>query len=286
MDFPPITTVVLIITGAMTFVAFRRRDLCERWMFKPREILQGKQFDRMLTSGFIHGDWMHFAFNAYSFYSFGRNIEYMYGWPTLLLIHLVSIFGGSVLSLVLHRHHDYRALGASGGVCGVIFASIFLLPGGEIRHLFLIPIPTYIYAIIFLLASYYGHRKGVGNVGHDAHLGGAIIGLLVAAAIYPQMITAAPGMFIVVLVLSLTILALLIFDPLRLLAKSDDANDVGLGGDRAQRYAANRTRNEKLAEIDQLLEKVSQHGINSLSRRERERLETLSKDVHRTTRTD
>ncbi len=279
MEYPPITIIVLLVTSVMTFVAFRRRELWERWMFKPREILQGKQFDRMLTSGFIHGDWMHFAFNAYSFYSFGRFIEVIYGWPTLLLIHLISILGGSVLSLILHRHEEYSALGASGGVCGVIFASIFLLPGGSVNHMFIIPIPNYIYAILFLLGSYYGHRKGIGNVGHDAHLGGAIIGLLTVTALYPQMIAAAPVMFAVVLVLSLAILSLLIFDPWQFLSKQAAAHDVSLGGDRAQRYAANRARNEKLAEIDGLLDKVAQHGIHSLSAGERKRLETLSKEL-------
>lgn len=284
MEYPPVTIIVLLITAVMTFVAFQRRELSERWMFEPHEILQGKQFDRMLTSGFIHGDWWHFAFNAYSFYSFGHIIEIIYGWPTLLLIHLISILGGSVLSLILHRHEEYRALGASGGVCGVIFASLFLLPNGSVNHLFIIPIPNYIYAILFLVASYYGHRKGIGNVGHDAHLGGAIIGLLTATAMYPQKIAAAPMMFAVVLVLSLAILSLLIFDPWHLLFKQAEAHDVGLGGDRAQRYAANRTRNEKLAEIDKLLEKVSQRGINSLSNKERRRLEELSKEVHGTKR--
>lgn len=250
-------------------------------MFNPREILQGKQFDRMLTSGFIHGDWMHFTLNAYSFYSFGSVIEMLYGWPTLLAIHLVSILGGSALSLVIHRHHDYRALGASGGVCGVIFASIFLLPGGSVQHLFIIPIPNYIYAILFLIGSYYGHRRGVGNIGHDAHLGGAIIGLLLATALYPQLIAAAPGMFATVLVLSLSILAVLIFDPLGTLFTPTPNQDVRIGDDRSKRYAFNRQRNERLAEIDRLLDKVSQRGIQSLSNAERQRLETLSKELNR-----
>lgn len=281
MNFPPATTAVLIVTGVMTFIALRRRDLWERWMFNPEAILRSKQYERMLTSGFIHLDWFHFGFNVISFYSFGRNIEFIYGWSTLLLIHISAILGGSVLSLIIHRNHDYRALGASGGVCGVIFASIFLLPGSGVRLLFLpIGIPAYAYAIIFLLVSYFCHRRQIGNVGHDAHLGGAIVGLLVATAICPRLILASPGLFATVLGLSLGILFLLIRDPLHLLGQRPGTYDVPLDGDRAQRYAANRARNQKLAEIDRLLEKVSQRGINSLSTSERKRLEQLSKEVH------
>jgi len=287
MNFPPITTAVLLVTGVMTWIAFRRRDLLERWMFKPEEILTGKQYDRLLTSGFIHGDWFHFGVNVFSFFFFGRNIEWAYGWGTLLLIHFSAILGGSLLSLIIHRHHQYRALGASGGVCGVIFASLFLFPNGTILHMFIIPIPTFLYAILFLLASFYGHRKGIGNVGHDAHLGGAIVGLLVTTVLYPQIVLASPGMFVTVLLLSLIILFLLITKPLQGLTARTESYDVGLGGDRAKRYAENRRRNEKLAEIDRLLDKAASNGIHSLSTRERQRLEQLSREVHgRSTSTD
>lgn len=286
MRFQLFTTLVLLVTGIMTFIAFQRRELWERWMLKPQLILRAKQYDRMLLSGFIHLDWWHFTLNAYSFYSFGSLIEARFGWATLLAVYFAAILGGSTLALILHRNEDYSALGASGGVCGVIFASIFLLPYGAVRHMFIFPIPNYIFAILFLIGSYYGHRKSIGHVAHDAHLGGAIIGLLLTTALYPQYIAAAPLMFAVVLVLSVTILALLVFDPFHTFASGKDAYDVGLGGDRAKRYAANRLRNEKLAEIDRLLEKVSRNGINSLSNKERQRLETLSKEVHGAKRED
>jgi membrane associated rhomboid family serine protease len=287
MNIPPVTTAVVVITGVITFLAFRRRDLLERLMFKPFEILRRKQYERMLTSGFIHADWIHFGFNAFSFYSFGESIERVYGPLPLLLIYGTAILGGSVLSLIIHRKEDYSALGASGGVCGVIFASIFLLPGGSIM-MFPIPIgiPTIVYAAFFLVGSFWAHRRGTDNIGHDAHLGGAIIGLLVATALYPRLILAAPGLFATVLGLSLVILFLLIRDPLNLLGQRPGTHDVPLNGDRAQRYAANRTRNQKLDESDRLLEKVSQRGINSLSANERKRLEQLSKEVHGSPRTE
>lgn len=281
MRIPPVTTAVLLLTGIATFVAFQRRELWERWMFKPFEILRSKQYDRMLTSGLIHADWIHFGFNAFSFYSFAENIEGIYGPLPLLAIYLSAIFGGSVLSLIIHRNEDYSALGASGGVCGVIFASIFLLPGSSIM-MFPIPvgIPTIVYAVLFLVGSFWAHRRRADNIGHDAHLGGAIVGLLVAALMYPRMIMAAPGLFATVLVLSLIILYLLICDPLALISQRSGTHDVPLGGDRAQRYESNRRRNEKMAEVDTLLDKVAKHGMHSLSANERKRLEILSKELN------
>lgn len=166
-------------------------------------------------------------------------------------------------------------------VCGVIFATIFLLPGSGVRPLlFPVAIPAYVYAVVFLLVSYFGHRRQLGNVGHDAHLGGAMVGLLVATGLYPRMVLAQPGMFATVVLLSAVILVLLIVNPHQFFVRRSDSHDVGLGGDRAQRYAENRQRNQKLAEIDELLEKISKEGIQRLSARERQRLEELSKDVH------
>ena len=281
MIIAPATVVVLLVTAVATLVAFQNHDLFERWMFKPREVLAGRQFERMLTSGFIHVDWPHFIFNAYSFYSFGETIEVIYGAWVLLLIHFSSILGGSLLSLLIHRHHDYRAVGASGGVCGVIFASIFLLPGGGVSPL-MVPvfIPGYVYAILFLVFSFVALRRHVGNIGHEAHLGGAIIGLLVATALYPSVVLADPQMFALVLIIAILILLVLLFDPLHLLEHRFEFGKSPAGDERSRRYASNRRRNQKMAEIDRLLEKVARHGMNSLSKSERKRLDQLSKEVN------
>ena len=278
----PATIIVLVVTGLVSFFAFQRPDLRDKWIFNPRAILADKEFYRMYTSGLIHADWTHFIFNAVSFYSFATAIEHVYGAKVMLLIYGCSILGGSLLSLIIHRHHEYRALGASGGVCGIIFASIFLLPGTAINMFFLpVGIPAYIYAVIFLVGSFFAHRKQLGNIGHDAHLGGAIVGLLVATALYPNMISAAPGMFATVLGLSLVILVALIFVPHYSADLGFGKKDEPMGGERARRYQENAGRNEKVAELDGLLDKVAKNGLKSLSDSEREKMERLSKELYR-----
>lgn len=282
----PATIVILAITSLATSYAFIRPDIRELWMFKPRAILAHKEYYRMLTSGLIHLNWMHFLLNAWSFLIFGRLIEESYGAGAMLLIYVSSILGGSLLSLAIHRHHEYRALGASGGVCGIIFASIFLVPRGSIGMFFLpIAIPAYLYAILFLVLSYIGHRKNLGNIGHDAHLGGAIVGLLAATALYPELIFAQPWMFATVLCLSGGILWLLLADPLQLIKLPFEEKEVPAAGERLRRYQENNARNQKVAELDALLDKVARDGMDSLSKTQRERMENLSKEIYGRTRT-
>ncbi|MBW2274786.1 MAG: rhomboid family intramembrane serine protease [Deltaproteobacteria bacterium] len=200
----PVTTLLLAVTGLVTYLAFKRHELMQALLFRPRAILVGHQYHRMLTSAFIHGDWVHFVFNAFTLYSFGSHLEQLYGVTELLVIYFASVIGGSLLSLWIHRRDaDYAALGASGGVCGVLYASIFLIPGGGI-YIMPIPvaIPSWLFAILFLLFSSYGMSSKNTKIGHDAHFGGAIVGVLAAAVQYPQIIQHDPLLFGGVMALS------------------------------------------------------------------------------------
>ena len=280
---PGVTTIVLLLTIGVSVAAWRRRDLLDRLLFMPAAILRGGQWERLGTCGLIHADWGHLAWNGFSFFLFGRNIEAAYGPVALLVVYLAGILGGSLLSLLLHRHEaEYRALGASGGVCGVIFAAIFLLPDYAI-YLFFIPIgiPPYVYAIIFLVSSFLAHRRQSDHVAHDAHLGGAIVGLLTATVLFPRMVFAAPGLFAVVLVLAVGILIFLVRASAPGWEFRRRDRPAPRGDHRFQRYDEAREQREKLEEIDRLLDKVAATGIHSLSRSERARLERLSKEMGR-----
>jgi membrane associated rhomboid family serine protease len=200
---------IILITCVSSIKGFKDGSYVERFIFSPEHILHGKQGYRLVTSAFLHANWEHLIFNMMSFYFFGRNIELALGIVPLLVIYFASIVGGDLLSLFLHRHHVYRAYGASGGVCGIIYASIFLFPGSHISF-FLLPfgIPAWLYAIGYMLMEFYGLKKGADNIGHDAHLGGAIIGLLTTTALYPHIVTTSPKLYAVVMVLSLGIFSI------------------------------------------------------------------------------
>lgn len=275
------TFAILAVTALVSFQGFRNPALVERLIFHPAAILRDKEYYRLLTSGFLHADWTHLLLNGFSFYAFGTTIELIFGVRDLVLIYFGSIVGGGLLSLFLHRHHDYRALGASGGVCGVIFASIFLLPGGSISVLPLpvplpISIPSWLYAIAFILLSFFGMQRQAGNIGHDAHLGGAIIGLLITTALHPAIVPRSPLLYLAVMGLAAGLFAYLWINPLFL------AGTNLLDRWRSSRSGKVPRRTEpreavSSQEMDQLLDKISQSGMHSLTPRERKRLEELSR---------
>jgi membrane associated rhomboid family serine protease len=212
----PITNIIIIaLTVFFSYRGFTNPAFLRQFLFSTRAILAGKEYYRLLSSGAMHADWVHLLFNMYSLYSFGSAIELYFGPGAFLATYLAGIIGGNLLALLLHRNEDYYALGASGGVCGVIFACIFLLPGSSVQ-LFFVPvsIPAYIYAIGFMLFSYYGIRAQRGNIGHDAHLGGAIIGLLTATALHPSIIRQNPVLYPVVMSLAVLLLVILNVGPL------------------------------------------------------------------------
>jgi hypothetical protein len=225
---------------------------------------------------------MHLLFNMLSLYSVGFAIELAFGLHVFLFVYLGSIVGGSLLSLYLHRnHHSYRALGASGGVCGIIFAYIFLFPGATLGFFF-IPLPGWLYAILFILISFFGLRSQLGNIGHDAHLGGAIIGLLITTALRPVIIVQSPVLYAVVMGLSAALFIHLYRNPLFV----PGANPFKPSYWRrkwAEMQARRRARSSAEQEwedkktLDRLLDKISRSGMESLSWREKRQLKAISK---------
>lgn len=269
------TLAFLGITAYTSYCAFKSRKLIEKLLFSSVRIIQNKEYHRLISSGFIHADWPHLFFNMFSFYSFGSAIELTYGPLLLVLIYVSSILGGNLLSLILHRHEEYRALGASGGVCGVIFASIFLLPGGGV-FIFPLPlaIPSWFYAILFILISVYGLRNQKGNIGHDAHLGGALCGLFVATIIFPEIITASPILYLAVVTISAIALVYTHRFP-------TGAQQSGLFSkpywQNTGKKIQSRDKQRDQETLEQLLAKVSDGGLNSLSASEKKQLKAISK---------
>ena len=173
----------------------------------------------------------------------------------------------------MHRHHEYRALGASGGVCGIMFASILLFPGAGVMMFFIpLPIPGWIYAIGYLTYSFIAMKHGWGNVGHDSHIGGAVIGLLIAAAIQPVAVVQSPWLFLTILSLNSLIFLYLWKNPMMLPLKHV------LAARRSQpkpppKWTSQPTEDE----VNAVLEKVSRSGIQSLNKKERKVLDAAAK---------
>lgn len=190
-DLPQILPLLIIALTVITSIkGFSDMAFFDRYKFNVGAILgKSKQWDRLVTSATLHGDAMHLLFNMMTLYFFSDIIIYSLGIWQYLAIYFLSIIGGGLLSLWIHRkEYYYSAIGASGGVVGILFAAIAIYPHMSIGFFFIpIPIPGWIFGIIYLGFSIYGMLKNVGNIGHDAHMGGAAVGLIMAVAFAPDL---------------------------------------------------------------------------------------------------
>jgi membrane associated rhomboid family serine protease len=268
------TTLLILATAVVSYLGFQNRRLEGKCIFNPERILAGKEYHRLVTAAFLHAGWEHLLLNLITLQLFGSLVERELGHGDFLLIYFGSVIGGNLLSLYVHRRHQYLAYGASGGVCGIVFAYVLLDPHGGIAPFFLpIFVPGWLYALGFMLGSFYGLRRNAGNIGHDAHLGGAVCGLLVAAALRPELVGANPLMFLLVLGVSVALLVCLWLRPLYLPA--------GPWLQRRARKASPRPHRRETLEVDAILDKISRDGLESLSAEERAVLSQVSAKYRR-----
>jgi membrane associated rhomboid family serine protease len=203
--------VLLIIIANVLFSmkGFKDGAFLDKYKFQVSKIY-GTEKIRMLTSGFLHVDWMHLGFNMYALYLFGGIVTGSLGIPYFLIIYFGSLLGGSLYSLQYHKNEPYySAVGASGAVSGIVFASVLLYPEMELYLFFIpIPIPGYIFGVGYLLYSIYGMKKQLGNVGHSAHLGGAMAGFAISLLVHPAIFSMNKTL---VIALAIPIILLLFF---------------------------------------------------------------------------
>lgn len=192
-----ITIIIIAITVIVSLLAFSNRELFRRLVFSPYDIKHFKNSYRFVSYALIHADWIHLLVNMMVLYSFGRVVEAYYGFyfgNKAILYYILLYIGGVALSTLpsYGKHKDdysYTAVGASGAVSAVVFASIIFDPLSKI-YIFLIPIgiPAIIFAILYLAYSWYMGKKNIDNVGHDAHFWGAIYGFIFTILLKPSLL--------------------------------------------------------------------------------------------------
>ena len=209
MNIDPVLLILIIANVAFSIKGFNDRSFFEKYKFQIGAINRGEKI-RMFTSAFLHVDYIHLLLNMYVLYIFAPIIIFKLGVIKFLILYVGSLFAGSFFTLFFHKKElYYSAVGASGAVAGIIYAAILLNPDMTLMMFPLpIPIPGYIFGLGYLLYSIYGMKKQLGNVGHSAHLGGAIGGYALLLLVYPAIFTIS---FNTVLLLGIPIVLLLIF---------------------------------------------------------------------------
>lgn len=284
-------TLLLIIANVLiSYRGFQDYALRERFKLRVAN-LNGGEWYRLFTSGFLHTGWNHLLFNMLSLYFVGSAMESIYtdapGSPILwyLLLYFGSMAAGGALAWLMKRREPmYSSVGASGAISGLLFALAVTFPYAKIFFI----IPLWLYAIGFMLYSLYGIRTQRDNIGHEAHLGGSIFGVIVACLVTPSIV---PAHWYLILALTLPPAAfiylsvyqpLAILDPQAFFRSRGGTRPVNRRGPRVVHVRQDKpsvsipTRGELQEELDDLLEKVGKKGLAGLSAKERKRLDELS----------
>ena len=199
---------IILANVLISMKGFNEYSFLDKFKFQVSRVLGGEKI-RLVTSGFLHVDWMHLGFNMYALYLFGNIVAVQLGVLNFLIIYFGSLLAGSLYSLYYHKKEPYySAVGASGAVSGIVYACILIYPEMEL-FLFFIPIaiPGYIFGVGYLLYSIYGMKKQSGTIGHAAHLGGAMGGYALTLLLNPYLFV-ANSMIVILLAIPIVILLL------------------------------------------------------------------------------
>ena len=194
-----ITVIIIAITCIVSILCFNGTLNGNKLIFNAYQVWHRKEWYRMLTSGIIHSGWGHLFFNMLTLYFFGRVVEQYFsaafggvlGAVLYVMLYVSALAISSLGDLVKYRDNwNYNALGASGAVSAVLFASILFAPKmGIYIYLIPIPVPGYIFAPLYLLYCWYMAKRNMDNIGHTAHFWGAVYGLLFPIICKPDVLS-------------------------------------------------------------------------------------------------
>lgn len=188
----PFTLFLLLINVLVSgYGLFYDQHLIDRLSFKPHRVLRDREYYRLITAGFVHGSMGHLAFNMITLYFFGPALEMRLGSVAFLVIYFGAELTAHCLTLWLQRQsRSYAAVGASGAISGVIFSFCLFQPFALLGLMMVIPVPAWLFAVGFIGFSIYAMKrrddKRMGGIAHEAHLGGALGGVLFTLLVEPS----------------------------------------------------------------------------------------------------
>jgi len=265
-----IDIIIIALNVIFSIQGFNNRALFDKYSFQVGSILRDREYVRLISSAFLHVDYLHLGLNMYVFWSFSVALHQFFTPFQFILVYVGSLLAGNLLALFIQRNNEgYRAVGASGAVSGVVYASILLMPNSQLM-LALLPFfsfPAWVFGILYILYTIFGIQKKSDNIGHEAHLGGAVGGLLITLAIYPKIATIAPLLVAGLLLPTVIFLYILVKHPQWLTRGAISRNTQN------DRPGLRDTENWERGELNRILDKINRFGTESLSDEEKRFLE-------------
>ncbi len=285
------------VIGLASLVGARSPAFRNRWILDLAAVRHNREYDRLLTSCGLHFSPVHFLVNGATICLFGAALADVLGGAQMLVVFFASALGGALMTCWINRRKRHEAWGASAAACGLVCA--YTLVGRESLPLLPAFLPLWSYALLFLVASYFAHNRRKETISHSAHLGGALGGIVIAALYAPSLVAGSERVnWLPLFVLLATRVYFAIWP-----REQDEAQLRKAGADglpdlhyrayrseisdhnpniRYQRYdEAARAKHDR-GHMDMLLDKISRHGPDSLTDREKRELERMSRRYRRT----
>ena len=211
LGLSPILSLIILTNIIFSYKGFRNKFFFDRYKFDILKLDSG-DLVRMISSGFLHVDYNHLIINMLTLYFFADYVVYGVGWINFLIIYIVSLLLGNYFSYKFHRNQkNYTAVGASGAVSGIVYSSILIFPDMKLAFIFFpIPMPGYFFAVGYLIYTIYSMKRQNDNVGHTAHFGGSIAGILVTLIIAPELFVKS-ALTLIILITTIPIFSYFIF---------------------------------------------------------------------------
>jgi membrane associated rhomboid family serine protease len=182
----PVASIIFVITLATSLLAFSNENIYGNFILNPYNVSRGYKVYTVITSGLIHKDWNHLFFNMLSYYFFAFQLEALLGHWQFGVLYVLSLILSDLPSIQKHKEDIwYNSLGASGAISAVVFSFIMFAPTAQMG-LLLIPIniPAWIFGILYLVYCHFASKHARDNVNHDAHLYGALSGIVITFALH------------------------------------------------------------------------------------------------------